>query len=95
MNLEAGHLRFKSSDIFTLALLSELKLKPLVHEALGGYSYTVQLFLLNINVLCRRTSVYNRSTTEVQVPSVRVRGALKNTKFLHVPQTIDRATNRT
>ena len=43
--------------------------KPLVHEALGGYSYTVQLFLLNINVLCRRTSMYNRSTTEVQVPS--------------------------
>ena len=69
MNLEAGHLRFKSSDIFTLALLSELKLKPLVHEALGGYSYTVQLSLLNINVLCRRTSVYNSSTTEVQVPS--------------------------
>ena len=38
-----------------------------------GYSDTVQLFLLVINVLCRRTSVYNRSTTEVQVP--RVRGA--------------------
>ena len=46
-----------------------LTVKPLVHEALGGYSYTVQLFLLNINVLCRRTSMYNRSTTEVQVPS--------------------------
>ena len=45
------------------------RVKPLVHEALGGYSYTVQLFLLNINVLCRRTSMYNRSTTEVQVPS--------------------------
>ena len=38
-------------------------LKPLVHEALGGYSYTVQLFLLNINVLCRRTSMYNRSAS--------------------------------
>ena len=49
---------------------------PFVHEALGGYSYTVQLFLLNINVQCRRISIHNRSTTEMQVP--RVRGALRS-----------------
>ena len=83
MNLEAGQLRFKSSDIFTLALLSELKLKPLVHEALGGYSYTVQLSLLNINVLCRRTSVYNRSTTEVQVPSASCTRGLSVKPLVH------------
>ena len=46
------------------------------HLALG-YSNTVQLFLLSINVLCRTTSVYKRSTTEVQVPSALCTRGLK------------------
>ena len=61
--------------------------KPLVHEALGGYSYTVQLFLLNINVLCRRTSMYNRSTTEVQVPSASCTRGLKRPARLLPPHS--------
>ena len=70
----------------------ELGKKPLVHKALG-HSYTVHLFLLNINVLCRRTfclkvcvSVYNRSTTEVQVPCVR--GAIPNREGLQTPRFV-------